>query len=141
MRTSYFETRARQAIAMLFVFAILAFSAFGQAGTSSVTGAVTDAQGQAVVGATVTLVNTQQGTRRTAVTSDNGNYTFTAVQPGSYTIEVEATGFNKSVTTPFDALTDRATTIPVRLAVGDVAVSVTVDAGGIESIKNLSDAS
>ena len=141
MRTSYFEAKAKQVIAMLFVFAMLAFSAFGQAGTSSVTGSVTDGQGQSVVGATVTLVSAQQGTRRTAVTDNSGNYTFSAVQPGSYTIEVEATGFNKSVTTPFDALTDRATTIPIRLAVGDVAVSVTVDAGGIESIKNLSDAS
>ena len=141
MRTSYFEARARQTIAMLFVFAILALSAFGQAGTSSVTGVVTDPQAQAVVGATVTLVSAQQGTRRTAITDSSGNYTFSSVQPGSYSIEVEASGFNKSVTTPFDALTDRATTIPIRLAVGDVAVSVTVDAGGIESIKNLSDAS
>ena len=141
MRTSYFEAKARQVIAMLFVFAMLAFSAFGQAGTSSVTGSVTDGQGQSVVGATVTLVSAQQGTRRTAVSDNSGNYTFSAVQPGSYTIEVEATGFNKSVTTPFDALTDRAVTIPVKLNVGDVAVSVTVDAGGLESIKNLSDAS
>ncbi len=141
MRTSYFETKARQVIAMCFVFAILALSAFGQAGTSGVTGTVTDPQGQTVVGATVTLVSAQQGTRRTVVTNESGTYTFTAVQPGSYTIEVEASGFNKSVTTPFDALTDRVTTIPVKLEVGDVAVSVTVDAGGIESIKNLSDAS
>lgn len=120
---------------------VLSVAAFAQAGSSSVTGTVTDAQGQSVVGANVALVSAQQGTRRTAVTDSSGNYTFTSVQPGSYTIEVEASGFNKSVTTAFDALTDRVTTIPVKLNVGDVTVSVTVDAGGVESIKNLSDAS
>ena len=141
MKFSHFGTRALRFLNAFVLGSILVISAFGQAGTSGVTGAVTDAQGQSVIGATVTLVNVQQGTRRTAVTDDRGNYTFTAVQPGPYRIEVEASGFNKSVTTPFDALTDRVTTIPVNLSVGDVAVSVTVDAGGLESIKNLSDAS
>lgn len=123
------------------VLAAGTLSVSAQAGTSSVTGAVTDAQGQAVVGANVVLVSAEQGTRRNVVTDASGNYTFTAVQPGSYTIEVEASGFNKSVTTAFDALTDRVVTIPVKLNVGDVTVSVTVDAGGLESIKNSSDAS
>ena len=141
MNFSHFGTRAVRSLVAFVLGTLVAISAFGQAGTSSVTGSVNDAQGQTVVGATVALVNVQQGTRRTAVTDDSGNYTFTAVQPGSYRIEVEASGFNKSVTTPFDALTDRVTTIPVKLSVGDVAVSVTVDAGGLESIKNLSDAS
>ena len=105
------------------VLAAGTLSVSAQAGTSSVTGAVTDAQGQAVVGANVVLVSAEQGTRRNVVTDASGNYTFTAVQPGSYTIEVEASGFNKSVTTAFDALTDRVVTIPVKLNVGDVTVT------------------
>ena len=141
MKFSEYKAEISQFFAALCVVFVLSAAAFGQAGSSSVTGAVTDPQGQGVVGATVTLVNTAQNTRRTAVTDSSGNYTFTTVPPGSYTVEVESAGFNKSVTTPFDALTDRVTTIPVKLAVGDVTVAVTVDAGGVESIKNLSDAS
>ncbi len=125
----------------LLAITLFAASALGQAGTSGVTGTVTDAQGQAVVGATVTLVSATQGTRRNVVTDSNGSYTFTALQPGSYTIEVEAEGFKKAVTTAFDALVDRTTSIPVQLEVGDVSVSVTVTTGGVESIKNVSDAS
>jgi len=130
----------RKIIAPLFLVIGIALPVLGQAGSSTVTGSVTDAQGQVVVGATVNLVS-QQGTKRTVVSDSNGSYTFTSVQPGSYTIEVEASGFNKSVTTAFDALTDRAVTIPVKLNVGDVTVSVIVDAGGLESIKNSADGS
>ena len=140
MRSSVLKAMFSNFIAALFVTAALTLTSFGQAGSSTITGAVTDAQGQGVVGATVILVS-PQGTRRTAVSDSNGTYTFASVQPGSYTIEVEASGFNKSVTTPFDALTDRVVTIPVKLNVGDVTVSVTVDAGGLESIKNSSDGS
>lgn len=141
MRLSFTKARILWILAVFCASAALVTQGFGQAGTSGVTGSVTDAQGQAVVGASVALVSATQGSRRTVVTDNSGNYTFSALQPGSYTVEVEASGFNKSVTTPFDALTDRVTTIPVKLAVGDVTVSVTVDAGGVESIKNLSDAS
>ncbi len=112
-----------------------------QAGTSGVTGSVTDPQGQAIVGATVTLVSTGQGTRRTVISDSRGNYTFTSIQPGNYTIEVESAGFNRAVTTAFDALVDSTATVPVRLEIGDVSVSVTVDTGGIEGIKNTTDAS
>lgn len=141
MRFNVLRAKTYQAMVAVFALALLTASAFAQAGTSSVTGSVTDDQGQAVVGASVTLVSVGQNTRRTVVTDNSGNYTFASLQPGRYTIEVEASGFNKSVTTAFDALTDRTVTVPVKLTVGDVTVSVTVDAGGLESIKNVSDAS
>lgn len=141
MTFSNLKMKAATGLTTILVALLFATAAFAQSGTSGVNGTVTDAQGQAVVGATVTLVSPTQGTRRSVVTDNSGNYTFTALQPGSYTIEVEASGFNKSVTTPFDALVDRVTTIPVQLAVGDVTVSVTVTTGGVESLKNSTDAS
>lgn len=141
MTFSNLRMKAATGLTAMLVALLFATAALAQSGTSGVNGTVTDAQGQAVVGATVTLVSPTQGTRRSVVTDNSGNYIFTALQPGSYTIEVEASGFNKSVTTPFDALVDRVTTIPVQLAVGDVTVSVTVTTGGVESLKNSTDAS
>ena len=45
-------------------------SVFGQAGTSTVRGTVTDPQGNVVAGATVTLTNTGKNTTRTTTTTD-----------------------------------------------------------------------
>lgn len=141
MNFSFLKKAAAAWSTALLATIIFVGGALAQSGTATVSGNVTDPQGQAVVGATVTLINAGQGTKRNVVTDSSGNYTFSAVSPGSYTVEVESNGFNKAVTKPFDAATDRTTTIPVKLAVGDVTVAVTVDAGGVESIQNVSDAS
>jgi hypothetical protein len=124
-----------------FAVALLTASAMAQSGTSAVTGSVTDPQGQVVPGASVTLVSVGMGTRRSVVTDDRGVYSFNSVQPGAYTIEVEAAGFKKAVTTEIQALVDKTTDIPIGLEVGEVSVVVTVDAGNIDSIINTQDAS
>lgn len=141
MNFSFLRKTAAAWSTALLAMIIFAGGVVAQTGTATVTGNVTDPSAQAVVGATVTLASVSQGTKRTVVTDSSGNFTFSALTPGSYTIEVESSGFNKAVTKPFDAGTDRVTSIPVKLAVGDVTVAVTVDAGGVESIQNVSDAS
>ena len=75
-----------------FAFLLLCASiAFGQSFSGTVTGVVTDEQGGALPGATVTL--TGKAGARTAVTDAKGEYRFTAVDPGNYDLTVELTGF------------------------------------------------
>ena len=129
------------------VFALIAAtvlfvtSAFAQSGTSAVNGTVADGQGQVVAGATVKLTSSGQGTTRTATTDGSGAYTFSSVVPGAYTIEVEASGFKRSLVRDVQALVDKTTSIPVNLEIGDVTANVEVSAGGIENIVNTQDAS
>ena len=141
MKFSMLRKKVFVLAATLLAFSLFAVGAFAQAGTSGVSGTVTDPQGQSVVGATVTLISVGQGGRRSVISDNNGNYSFTALQPGAYTLEVEASGFNKAVTTQFNAMVDSVTAMNIRLEIGDVNVSVTVDAGSIESIKNTTDGS
>src|SRR5436190_4992588 len=61
--------------------------------TSEIRGQVTDPQGNAVAGATVTVTETSKGTTRTVNTDDNGAYVLLSLQPGTYNMKVEATGF------------------------------------------------
>lgn len=119
---------------------ILPVVAYSQAGTSSVSGLVSDAQGNAVAGATVRLIG-GQGTGRTTVTNSSGNYTFSSVQTGVYTIEVEQKGFKKAVIADVRALVDSVVTINVAVEIGEVTETVNVDAAGLESIVNTTDAS
>ena len=76
------------------VLALVAFPMSAQMqATGTLRGTVTDEFGGVVVGATVTLVPEQGGTERTATTSEEGVYAFSAVAPGRYTVRVAAPGF------------------------------------------------
>ncbi len=69
--------------------------AYGQADVSSATvkGTVTDQQGAAVAGATVTAKNVDQGTTRSDTTNADGEFQILALRPGLYEINVQAQGF------------------------------------------------
>jgi hypothetical protein len=61
--------------------------------TSAIVGQVSDATNAAVPGATVTLTNRDNGATRKAKTDDAGRFNFPQLKPGSYTVRVEAEGF------------------------------------------------
>src|SRR5580700_6500831 len=61
--------------------------------TSAIVGQVSDASGAAVPGATVKVTNKETGLRRSASTDDSGRFNFPQLKPGSYTVNVEAQGF------------------------------------------------
>ncbi len=61
--------------------------------TSAIVGEVTDATNAAVRGATVTIANHETGLKRTAQTDDAGRFNFTQLKPGTYSVRVEAPGF------------------------------------------------
>src|SRR4026208_1951736 len=79
-------------------------AAFAQGGTSAVRGTVKDPQGNLVSGANVKLINVTTNAERSSTTSNDGGFSFEAVQVGDYRIEVEAAGFKKGVVTDIHAL-------------------------------------
>src|SRR6202162_1998348 len=69
--------------------------AFGQgATTSAIVGQVTDAHNAASPGATVTIKNRETSLQRTAKTDDEGRFNFPQLKPGTYSVKVEAEGFD-----------------------------------------------
>jgi hypothetical protein len=113
--------------------------AFAQTGSSSLRGTVSDLQGRAVAGAQVTLINEQKNFRRTYTTNDDGAYVFTPIPPDTYRLEVEATGFKKSVVPSLTAQTDTPASFDVQMEVGNIAETVSVIAGADAPI-NITDA-
>jgi hypothetical protein len=75
----------------LLLLALAAATAGAQSFSGTVSGVVTDEQGGALAGATVTL--TGKAGSRTAITDARGEYRFTAVDPGTYDITAELSGF------------------------------------------------
>jgi len=65
----------------------------GQSVTGTISGTVIDASGAVVPGASVTLTSQRTGDVRKVNTSAMGRFVFSAVQPDTYTIKVQQTGF------------------------------------------------
>ena len=66
----------------------------GASSTGTIQGRVVDAQGAVLPGVTVTASSPAMLGDQTSVTSENGNYRFPAVPPGTYTLTYELAGFN-----------------------------------------------
>jgi hypothetical protein len=116
-------------IALLSLFVLFSNNqAFGQAGTTSIRGTVTDRSGGAIVGAHVTLTSVEQGSVRHASTNGTGAYEFLAISPGSYNVTVEAPGFRKFEHTKLDLLVNVPATENVIMQVGSTSETVEVSA-------------
>ncbi len=61
--------------------------------TGTISATVYDASGAVVPGATIVLKNADSGDTRRTVSDSEGYFTFTAVQPATYSIQVSAKGF------------------------------------------------
>jgi Carboxypeptidase regulatory-like domain len=61
--------------------------------TSAILGQVTDSSNAVVPAAIVTVTNRETGVKRSARTDDAGRFNFPQLKPGSYTVRVEAPGF------------------------------------------------
>lgn len=72
-------------------FAIIPAS-FGQQG-AAIFGQVLDPSRALVIGATITLTDLERGTVRTAVTTDSASYIFDPLEPGEYSVLIQAKGF------------------------------------------------
>ena len=112
-----------------------------QTDVAEVTGTVTDSQGAAVAGATVTITNPGTGFTRTTQTADNGTYRFPGLPPGTYNVSVEQTGFKKTVQSDVQAPIANVTRADIALETGDLSETVTVTSDTIDAVINTQDAS
>lgn len=111
----------------LFVFGTMSAQAQASSSTSELRGQVTDGNGAAIPGATVTLTDAARGTTRTATTDEDGQYTFLAVPPSSYDLKVEAASGNFAVNTRNITLNiGQQANITIQLAATGVAANVDV---------------
>ncbi len=115
-------------VSVLLVAAITAgagSAASAQTFQGSLRGSVRDVQG-VVPAATVLLVNEQTKVSRQTVTNAAGEYVFPAVDPGTYTVRANITGFKTFVQTGVRIGAQQALTLDVGLEVGTLEETVTV---------------
>jgi iron complex outermembrane receptor protein len=117
---------------VVFVAQVIALHA-QESVAGSIRGSVTDLRGQAIQGATVTVTNATD-LKRTAITSDKGEYTITSLAPGGYTVTIAATGFATEEKGGVVIVAGVPGQFSVSLPIASVAEEVTVEADASPSM-------
>lgn len=108
------------------LLAALSGRAFGQAVTATLVGTVQDTSKAAVVGAAVTITELQTGASLTQVTNESGNYEFTFLPPGIYTVTASHQNFQTQATKDVHVPVNTTVRVDVLLQPGTVSETVTV---------------
>ena len=98
----------------------------GQQVEASLYGFVKDQAGAAVPEAQITVTNEANGVSVTAKSGPDGSYTVNALRPGSYTVAVAQTGFEKSIQTGIQLDVNQKARVDILLKVGSVTTTVEV---------------
>jgi hypothetical protein len=102
--------------------------AWSQSTRGTILGNVTDASGAAVPAAQVLVTNQGTNVSVTTMTGNEGEYTVTNLDPGTYRVSVAAKGFQSSTVEQIILQVSQTVRQNVQVVVGDLASSVTVEA-------------
>jgi hypothetical protein len=117
----------RFCFASLLVLAVCALSAMAQSTvTGAINGTVMNPNKEVVTGATVTAKNNGTNKEATATTDDNGGFKVSNLDPGTYTITVNASGFAPFTNGGVTVEVGRSTTLDVGLSLQGVTGTVQV---------------
>jgi Carboxypeptidase regulatory-like domain/TonB dependent receptor len=114
---------------------LLAGALNGQSTLGTVLGTVKESSGAVVPGAVVNLTNTGTNAKHTTVSNDTGGYQFTNVEVGTYTMTVEAAGFQRASFNAFDLGGRETKRLDAELSIASQTTTVNVESsvGAIET--------
>jgi hypothetical protein len=113
-------------VVLLAIIAVLAQQVAGQQNKGGeIHGTVTDEQGSAIVGATITLVS-RSGQEKTVQTNQQGAYSLRSLVADAYTMRVSARGFGTYENADLKIASTQSRTLDIQLKVAFVEEKVTV---------------
>ena len=115
----------------LFMAAVVSFLvpsalAFAQSSNATVSGTVSESSGALIPGVSITATNTQTGIVTTVLSNESGTYNFASLQPGTYKISAELSGFLTRTYSDVQLGLSQQVRLNFSLQVGGVAQSVEV---------------
>ena len=110
------------------VLSFAAMLAFGQGGTGTITGTITDPTGLAVAGANVQATNAETGAVYAGASTASGNYAIPNLPVGTYEVSVKVSGFKTYNHTNLAIAAAQTLREDIPLQVGSASESITVAA-------------
>jgi len=89
----YSATKSIACVLLCFVLATFAAHAQGVGSSGEISGTVTDASGGVLPKATINVVDTQTGLKRTAMTNGTGQFRVVGLAPATYDVSAQMAGF------------------------------------------------
>ena len=117
---------ARLRSALVLSFVLLAAPAFAQIGQGTLTGVITDPQGQVLPGVTVTATSTALIGTRTTVTEVDGRYRFPALPSGFYKLKFDLAGFSTLERDNIQVVLGQTISVDTQMKIASLAETVTV---------------
>jgi hypothetical protein len=112
------------AVSVLTFFALSASAQY----RTAIQGTVTDPQGAAIPGATLTLKDLSTNATIVRTSSDGGVFNFNALPADHFSLTAERDGFKKKVLDNLQLIPEQANSVDVKMEVGDVTQTVSVSA-------------
>ena len=128
MNQSFWRQTARCVLFGLCILISFSELANAQQTLGGILGTITDSSGATVSQVRIELVSSATGLTRSVISKTNGDFAFSDLSAGSYTLTFTHDGFD---TSKYDAVivqADRKTTLNAQLKVGSIATSVEVTA-------------
>jgi outer membrane receptor protein involved in Fe transport len=112
-----------------FVIAALASSTIGwaQVTTATMYGTVQDPTGAVILGAKVTITNQGTGAAWSTTCNEAGEFAFSALPVGTYTLRIEAAGFKTFVNKGIELAASQVVRQPYTLELGQITETVSVE--------------
>ncbi|MGB8769798.1 MAG: carboxypeptidase regulatory-like domain-containing protein, partial [Candidatus Korobacteraceae bacterium] len=96
----------------------------------TISGIVTDPQGDAIAGAQVTIRSADFTSKRTLTTSNTGGFVAALLSPGTYTVEVKAPGFTLKKPARVNLGVGSSVQLAIQLGVAGTSQNITVSGHG-----------
>jgi Carboxypeptidase regulatory-like domain/TonB dependent receptor len=118
----------KTAIKLLLILCLGALPVLAQSNTGRLVGTVSDASG-VIPGASISVKDNKTSKERTVTASDDGSFTVSQLEPGTYTVAVTAAGHKAFTASDVKIDVGRDYSLNPALEVGNISENVTVVAG------------
>lgn len=123
---SHWAGAIARALSTISVVCLTVVGAANAQNTGTIVGTVSDPSGATIAGAKITAQSAQEGLTRQTNTNASGAYVLSALPIGTYTVTVEATGFERYANNAVRVDADQNVRVDAALKTGQVNEEVTV---------------
>lgn len=115
-----------RSITVILLVLCAGLTGLAQQPTADVTGLISDSSGAAIPGAEIQITNIDTALHWETKSNESGNYVFTGLPPGNYTIRIQKQGFETTSRSAFELTVGQRARFDFRLTVGNVSETVEV---------------